>query len=91
MSQIIEILLFPIKLIIFGFIYFYKYVISPIIPKTCRFIPTCSKYAIQAIKEFGLIKGGALAIKRVLRCNPKSECGVDPVPNNIKGDIKWLI
>jgi putative membrane protein insertion efficiency factor len=46
----------------------------------CRFTPTCSNYAIEAIKEWGSIKGSILAIKRILRCNPTSKIGYDPVP-----------
>lgn len=91
MNKIINVLVYPLKLIVLGFIYFYKFCISPVLPKTCRFLPTCSNYAVQAIKEYGIFKGCLLAFKRILKCNPKSKCGVDPVPPNIKGDIKWLI
>ena len=69
----------------------YKWCISPLFPKTCRYLPTCSNYAILAIKEHGLFKGGYLAFKRILRCRTNCKCGVDRVPHNIKGDIKWLI
>lgn len=61
-------------------IYFYRYAISPLIGPRCRFYPTCSTYAVEAIKLHGAIKGGYLAIKRILRCNPLSEGGEDPVP-----------
>ena len=92
MSKILKVLSFPFKMLMYGLIYFYKIFISPFLPKTCRFVPTCSTYAILAIKEFGVIKGLFLAFKRILRCNPKSKTyGVDPVPTNIKGDVKWLI
>ena len=91
MKWIVKVLAYPLKLIAVAFIYFYKFLISPFLPNTCRFIPTCSNYALLAIKEFGVIKGGFLAFKRILRCNPKSKCGFDPLPLNIKGDIKWLI
>ena len=47
----------------------------------CRFIPTCSNYAIEAIERYGSVKGSYLAIKRILRCNPWGGFGVDPVPN----------
>lgn len=47
---------------------------------TCRFVPTCSAYAYEAIKKYGVIKGGALALWRILRCNPFSKGGYDPVP-----------
>ena len=91
MSKTIKILAFPLEMVILGLINLYKFCISPLLPKQCRFLPTCSNYAIIAIKEHGLLRGGLLAIKRIIRCNPKSNFGVDPVPPNIKGDIKWLI
>ena len=91
MKTIKKIILFPFKLLFLGLIYFYKFAISPLLPNTCRFIPTCSTYAILAIKEFGPFVGAWLTIKRLLRCRPNSCHGFDPVPHNIKGDIKWLI
>ena len=73
-------------------VYFYKFCISPILPHTCRFYPTCSSYAVMAIKEFGVFKGSKLAFQRILSCNPKNEnCGYNPLPINIKGEIKWLM
>jgi hypothetical protein len=59
---------------------FYRKYISPLKPPTCRFTPTCSEYAIEAIEKYGAKKGGLLAIKRVLRCNPFFPGGNDPVP-----------
>ena len=91
MKLLVKIISYPIKLLCYGLIWVYKLCISPLIPNTCRFLPTCSTYALIAIKEYGVFKGCLLAAKRILRCNPKSKCGVDPVPPNIKGDIKWLI
>ncbi|MGL4228122.1 MAG: membrane protein insertion efficiency factor YidD [Tannerellaceae bacterium] len=61
-------------------VYFYKYSISPLLPPACRYTPTCSEYTIQAIKKYGPFKGGVLAIKRILRCNPWGGSGYDPVP-----------
>ena len=61
-------------------IYFYKYCISPLTPASCRFVPTCSEYALQAIKKYGPFKGGYLAIRRILRCHPWGGHGFDPVP-----------
>lgn len=58
---------------------FYRRYISPLKPPTCRFIPTCSDYATQAIGKYGVKKGGWLAVKRVLRCNPFFPGGNDPV------------
>ena len=59
---------------------FYKIFVSPILPPACKYYPTCSVYSIQAIKRFGLIKGGYLSLKRILSCNPFSNGGFDPVP-----------
>ncbi|WP_422111002.1 membrane protein insertion efficiency factor YidD [Glaesserella parasuis] len=61
-------------------VHFYRYVISPLIGPRCRFYPTCSTYALEAVKIHGAIKGGWLALKRILRCNPLNEGGEDPVP-----------
>lgn len=65
-------LILPIK--------FYQRFISPLTPPMCRYTPTCSTYAIQAIQKYGPFKGSWLAIKRILRCNPWGESGYDPVP-----------
>lgn len=59
---------------------FYQRCISPFTPPTCRFRPTCSEYARQAILVHGLARGGWLALRRVLRCHPFCEGGLDPVP-----------
>ncbi len=61
-------------------IYFYKYSISPMLPPSCRYVPTCSEYAIEALKKYGPIKGVWLAIKRLSRCHPWGGNGYDPVP-----------
>ena len=61
-------------------IYFYKYCISPLTPPSCRYTPTCSEYAVQALKKHGPFKGLYLAIKRILRCHPWGGSGYDPVP-----------
>ena len=63
-----------------GIIRFYKRRISPGLPPSCRFIPTCSEYAYEAIGKHGAIKGGLLAAWRILRCNPFCKGGYDPVP-----------
>ena len=59
---------------------FYKYFISPLLPSACRYTPTCSDYAIEAIRKHGVIKGVWLGVKRLLRCNPFGGRGYDPVP-----------
>jgi len=57
----------------------YKKVISPLLPPSCRFYPTCSTYAIQALEKHGIIKGSIKAAYRILRCNPFNKGGYDPV------------
>ena len=59
---------------------FYQVAISPLKPPTCRFSPTCSTYALEALKKYGLLKGGRLALRRILRCHPWGGSGYDPVP-----------
>ena len=61
-------------------VHFYRYCISPLTPASCRYTPTCSQYAIEAVKKHGPFKGGYLAIKRILRCHPFGGSGYDPVP-----------
>jgi putative membrane protein insertion efficiency factor len=63
-----------------GIILFYRAVISPLKPPTCRYYPTCSEYAIEAIQKHGPLKGTWLGIKRVFRCHPWGGHGMDPVP-----------
>jgi len=57
----------------------YQLVLSPILPNACRYTPTCSQYAIEAIQKYGIFLGSWKAIKRILRCNPWGGCGYDPV------------
>lgn len=64
----------------FFVIRFYQLAISPFRPGVCRYYPTCSDYSMQAIKKYGPFKGGYLAIKRILSCNPWGGSGYDPLP-----------
>jgi uncharacterized protein len=69
----------------------YKRLISPMLPAACRYVPTCSEYAIEAVERFGIVRGGAMALWRVLRCNPFVKGGVDTVehcPAAKAGDSK---
>lgn len=59
---------------------FYRAAISPMLPPSCRFTPTCSEYAIEALRKHGPVKGLWLAIRRICRCNPWGGSGYDPVP-----------
>ena len=68
------------KKLMLAAIRFYQRNISPSRPACCRFIPTCSQYALEAIEKYGALKGGWMAFRRVLRCNPFHKGGYDPVP-----------
>jgi putative membrane protein insertion efficiency factor len=63
-----------------GLIRLYQNTVSKVLPPVCRFQPTCSQYAVEAIKKYGFARGSWLAAKRIIRCNPFSEGGYDPVP-----------
>jgi hypothetical protein len=67
------------KTILIIFIKIYKLIISPLIPASCRFAPTCSQYALEAITKYGAIKGGLMSIKRLSKCHPFHQGGYDPV------------
>ncbi|MBG0747674.1 membrane protein insertion efficiency factor YidD [Planktothrix agardhii 1029] len=58
----------------------YRLLISPLFPPVCRFHPTCSQYAIEALETFGIVQGSWLALKRILRCHPYHPGGYDPIP-----------
>ncbi len=59
---------------------FYQKYISPLFPSCCRFTPSCSQYALEAVKKYGPVKGFFLSLKRILKCNPYCKGGYDPVP-----------
>jgi putative membrane protein insertion efficiency factor len=63
-----------------GLIRLYQNTVSRVLPHACRFQPTCSHYAVEAIKKYGLIRGSRMAANRIIRCNPFAEGGYDPVP-----------
>ncbi len=70
----------PLAKMMLLLIRFYQYAISPLIPPRCRFTPTCSQYAVEAVQKHGALKGGWLALKRIARCHPFGGSGHDPVP-----------
>ena len=78
------------KKILLAIIKFYRKNVSPMKAPCCRFYPTCSTYAIQAIEKYGAIKGGAMALYRILRCNPFSKGGYDPAPERFF-QKRWLV
>lgn len=59
---------------------FYRKVISPLTPATCRYSPTCSQYSLTALQKYGVLKGGWMSLKRIFSCNPWGGSGFDPVP-----------
>lgn len=77
-----------IRQLITGPIWAYRYFISPFLGSNCRYYPTCSAYALESVEKHGSIKGGWMAIKRITRCHPWHEGGVDPVPEKLNTENK---
>ena len=67
------------KRLALGLIRGYQRFVSPLLPPSCRYVPTCSEYGYEAIAKYGILKGGWLAVWRILRCNPWGGSGYDPV------------
>ncbi|MEL6221393.1 MAG: membrane protein insertion efficiency factor YidD [Cyanobacteria bacterium J06627_8] len=70
------------KQLLVTLIRWYRWFISPLFPPSCRFQPTCSRYAMEAIAQYGALKGSAMAIRRILKCHPWHPGGYDPVPHH---------
>lgn len=77
------------KYIMIGIIKFYKKCISPLFPPCCKYYPTCSSYALEAVRKFGFIRGAMLAVWRILRCNPWSMGGIDHVPEKFRFPVGY--
>ncbi|HRE96519.1 MAG TPA: membrane protein insertion efficiency factor YidD [Flavobacteriales bacterium] len=77
------------KYIFIGLVRFYQLTISPLTGASCRHQPTCSAFTIDAIKEWGALRGGWMGMKRILRCHPWGTHGHDPVPKREKGQWKF--
>ncbi len=67
------------KLVVLHILRGYKWAISPMFPPACRYVPTCSEYAMEAIERYGVLRGGVMAVWRLLRCHPFAHGGYDPV------------
>ena len=75
-----KIVTFPLILLIRG----YQLIVSPMLGSNCRFMPTCSEYALESLKTYGLIKGTFLTIKRIGKCHPLGSHGYDPIPTKME-------
>jgi len=69
-----------VRTLLLGVIRLYQLTLSPLLPPSCRFVPSCSHYSYEAIRKYGAFKGGLLAVKRLARCHPLNPGGYDPVP-----------
>lgn len=76
------------KIIIISLIKFYRRFLSPLKPPICKYYPTCSCYALKAVEKHGAVKGSALAVWRIMRCNPWSMGGIDNVPDEFTFKVK---
>ncbi len=73
------------KTVVLAALRFYKAAVSPMLPPACRYTPTCSEYAMEAVERYGVIRGGWLATRRLFSCHPWSRGGYDPVPERRAG------
>lgn len=89
MFKIYYILVFPLTVLFLFFIGIYRLLSHYTLGKSCNYIPTCSKYAWDSIKQFGAIIGGFYSAKRLLRCRPNVKAGIDFPKLNLLGNYKW--
>lgn len=78
------------KRVLLALVRFYRIAISPLFAPRCRFLPSCSDYAVQAIERHGALAGGCLALRRIARCHPFSAGGIDEVPQILQGRMSCL-
>jgi putative membrane protein insertion efficiency factor len=78
----------PLGYLLLGVVRLYQWCIRPILGPNCRFVPSCSEYAVDALQQHGAICGSTLAFRRILRCNPWHEGGFDPVPPTCSCRVK---
>lgn len=76
------------KLVVLQLLRAYKWAISPMLPPSCRFVPTCSEYAMEAVDRYGVLRGGLMALGRLLRCHPLAHAGYDPVVEDGKPELE---
>jgi uncharacterized protein len=79
----------PAQLVVLQLLRGYKWAISPLLPPSCRYVPTCSEYAMEAVDRFGVLRGGWMAFTRLLRCHPFVHGGYDPVVEPVRGWWKF--
>lgn len=79
-GQIVSVLLTPLVFVALGLIRVYQLFVSPLLGANCRYVPSCSEYAADALRQYGAIRGGWLALKRIMRCHPWGGSGHDPLP-----------
>jgi len=68
-----------LRVVLLALLRFYKVSVSPLLPPACRFVPTCSEYALEAVERYGALRGGWMGLRRLLRCHPFHPGGFDPV------------
>ena len=79
------------KYIAIALLKLYKATLSKLLGRHCKFSPTCSVYGMEAYRAHGFVKGSFLTARRLFKCSPGSKGGFDPVPFNLKGEIKWSL
>jgi uncharacterized protein len=78
------------KRLVVGWLRAYKWALSPMFPPSCRYIPSCSEYAMEAVEGYGAVRGSWMALRRVLRCHPFVKGGYDPVVGKAEGRVRDL-